>query len=291
MVWSVRDRVCVVTGANAGIGRVTALELARAGARVVIAGRSRERSILVLQEIEASTARHPARFVALDLASLTSVREAAERIRRDVPVLAVLVNNAGVAGFRGRTIDGYELAFGVNHLGHYLLTRLLLPSLLHSPPARIINVASQAHYQAKGIDWGAVERPTETFTGLREYERSKLANVLFTRALARRHPSVASYAVHPGTVASSIWKRIPQPVRWLMMRQMISNEEGARGSLHLATASDILEPSGSYFHGVSLRSPNPRAMDEGAQRELWEQSARLVGWTAEDEGDTRRAGC
>jgi retinol dehydrogenase-12 len=277
--WTIQGKTALITGANTGIGRITALELARQGAHVVLAGRSRQRTEPVLADIRnQSDATEPA-FVELDLADLDSVRSAAHTYLERHGPLHVLVNNAGLAGHRGQTKDGFELAFGVNHLGPYLLTRILLPRLLESRPARIINVASKAHYRATELDWVALTRSTATITGLREYERSKLANVLFTKSLARAFAphEIATWSVHPGVVASDIWRRVPRPVRWFMKRNMITNEEGAEGSLLLATARDPGAPSGAYFSRTKPKDPNPIAEDERLQDELWARSASWVG--------------
>lgn len=174
----------VITGANAGIGRVTARTLASEGARVILACRSRERTQPVLDEI--ARAGGDAHFVALDLASLDAVRQAASEIRDANPTIDLLINNAGLAGQRGETKDGFELAFGVNHLGHFLLTAELMDAVRKAKAPRIVHVASRAHTRAFGIPWERVRGSTRSFTGLREYSVSKLANVLFCRELARR---------------------------------------------------------------------------------------------------------
>ncbi|MEM6370359.1 MAG: SDR family NAD(P)-dependent oxidoreductase [Myxococcota bacterium] len=269
-----RGRRVLVTGANTGIGRIIAVELAKKGARLVLANRSRARSEAVLAELSALGLAAEPELVEMDLAHLDSVRKAAMQLREGSP-FGLIVNNAGLAGHRGQTEDGFELAFGVNHLGPYLLTRSLLEHL--ESPARIVNVASKAHERAKGIDWAALTRPTRSVTGVPEYEVSKLANVLFTLALHRRLPdSVRTYAVHPGVVRTEIWRRIPQPVRWFMTRSMISPEEGAEGPL-LLCSEDV--PSGSYYHRTRRKAPNPVALDEALQEELWRRSAAWVGIT------------
>src|SRR5687768_17208300 len=221
-------RSYVVTGANTGIGKVTALELARRGARVVLACRSAEKTEPVIAEIAKATGNSQVEFAALDLSDLASVRACAERMIASGRPLHVLVNNAGLAA-RGATKDGFELTFGTNHLGHYLLTRLLLDHLAASGPARVVNVSSKSHYQAKAIDWSAREKPTKTITALDEYAVSKLANVLFTKELARRinGAPITTYALHPGVVATDAWRRIPPPFRWLVKRFMISPDDGA----------------------------------------------------------------
>ncbi len=266
-----RGRRALVTGANTGIGRVIAVELAKRGAQIVLANRSRTRSETVLEELR-SVATAPPELIEMDLASLPSVRAAANALLQGSP-LALIVNNAGLAGHQGQTEDGFELAFGVNHLGPYLLTRCLLDHL--EPPARIVNVASKAHERATGIDWSAVTRSTRTVTGVAEYEVSKLANVLFTKALVRRLPeAIRTFAVHPGVVRTEIWRRIPQPLRWLMTRSMITPAEGAEGPLLLCT-EDV--PTGSYYHRTRPKAPNPVADDEALQEELWRRSAEWTG--------------
>ncbi len=268
----------VVTGANTGIGRVTAEELARRGARVVLACRSREKTLPVLDGIQKAHGEGAARYVPLDLGDLSKVREAAAEILAEDHPIDVLVNNAGLAGLRGQTKDGFELAFGTNHLGHFLLTHLLLPRLLAAPAPRVVHVASKAHRQAHGIDWDAVRRPTRSVTGLPEYAVSKLANVLFSKECARRlDPRVKSYALHPGVVASDAWRQVPAVFRGAMKLFMISNEEGAKTSLHCATSPACADESGKYYDACAERRPSREAEDPGLARLLWEKSAEWTG--------------
>jgi NAD(P)-dependent dehydrogenase (short-subunit alcohol dehydrogenase family) len=183
------QKTALVTGANTGIGRVTALALAQAGNHVVLAGRSKERTQPVLSEIESRGGA--ASFLALDLGDLDSVRACAAAFVATGRPLHLLVNNAGLAGQHGLTKQGFELAFGTNHLGHFLLTQLLLPTMRESTQPtqdhkpRIVNVSSESHYRAKGIDFGVLQQHTKSTTGLPEYEVSKLANVLFAKELCR----------------------------------------------------------------------------------------------------------
>ena len=260
----------LVTGANTGIGRATAVELARQGGRLLIATRSLDRSREVLDEL-GSAGEH----VPLDLADLESVRRCADTVIAGEPV-DVLINNAGVAGQRGQTKQGFELAFGINHLGHFLLTTLLLDHL--RAPARVVNVSSDSHFRAKAIDYEAVRRPTKTVTGMREYSVSKLCNVLFTQELARRSDAerVTTYAVHPGVIASDIWRRVPWPVRPLMTRFMRSTEEGSETTVHCATEPALRGETGRYYEDCQPREANEAATPELAA-ELWERSE---AWTA-----------
>jgi NAD(P)-dependent dehydrogenase (short-subunit alcohol dehydrogenase family) len=274
-------RTMLVTGANTGIGRATACALAARGARLWLACRSREKTAPVLATILAAGGL--ADFVLLDLSDLASVRACAEEVlSKDAP-LHVLLNNAGVAGLRGRTAQGFEMAFGTNHLGHFLLTELLLPRLRQSAapavPARIVNVSSKAHYDARGIDWTALQRKTASLTGLREYAVSKLCNVLFTRSLAagKAGNGVRSYALHPGVVASDAWRHAPWPVRPWLKRGLLTNEEGARTSLFCATAPELDDQDGRYYDDCKEKEPSPLARDAGLADELWTRSMAFSG--------------
>lgn len=177
--------VALITGANIGIGRITAIELAKNGFKVVIAGRSIERTQPVLDQINSLEVLQKPIFIPLELASLASVRECARLFLELNLPLHLLINNAGVAGQRGLTQDGFEMAFGINHLGHFLLTQLLIEKLQSSRLSRVITVSSRAHKRASGFDWEALRQPTKSWTGIQEYANSKLANVLFSSELAK----------------------------------------------------------------------------------------------------------
>lgn len=277
---SVADKVFLVTGANTGIGRATVVDLARRGAAVVLACRSEERTRPVLDELrEIAADPERIRFVALDLASFASVRRAADAFRElDLP-LDVLINNAGLAGHKGTTEDGFELTFGVNHLGHFLLTALLADKLIAAAPARVVTVASKAHYRAKGIDYEAVRTRTSSMTGLSEYGVSKLANVLFSAELGRRlgDRGVSTYSLHPGVIASDIWRRLPGPLRGLARAFMKSNEEGAQTTLHCACSDAAASETGLYYSDAAVKRPSRLAGDLDLAAELWTRSAEWVG--------------
>jgi retinol dehydrogenase 12 len=270
-------RTFLVTGANAGIGYATATELARRGGRVHIGCRSGDKGEAAAAAIAAATGNDQVWFLQLDLASLASVRQAAAAFIGLGEPLHVLVNNAGVGGQRGLTADGFELHFGVNHLGHFALTTALIPVLRKSGQARIVNVSSGAHYQAGDIDYDAVRSKTKGITGMREYAVSKLANVLFAQELARRldPAEVTAYALHPGVVASQIWRRVPWPARQIMTRKMLTIEEGARTSLYCATAPELAGETGKYYDTCTVTEPSAVATPELAAR-LWEYSEK---WT------------
>jgi retinol dehydrogenase 12 len=267
-----------VTGANTGIGEVTARELACKGAHVFLACRSESKTRPVVEAIRHACGHDRVEFLPLDLGDFDSVQACAQTfLRRDLP-LHLLINNAGVAGARGMTRSGFEIAFGINHMGHFLLTQRLLDRLRRSTPARIVTVASQGHYRAKGIDFEAVRRSTASLTGLPEYNTSKLANVLFSSALARRlaGSGVTTYSLHPGVVATDVWRQVPWPVRPLMKRFMISSEEGARTTLYCATSDNAASETGLYYDNCQVKRPGRAARDEGLAEALWQHSEAWI---------------
>ncbi|MBV9449485.1 MAG: SDR family oxidoreductase [Streptosporangiaceae bacterium] len=281
------DRTYLVTGANTGIGLATATALAAHGGRVYLTARSAAKGEAAVALIKAATGNDSVAFLLLDLADLDSVRACAAGFLALGEPLHVLVNNAGLAGRQGVTKQGFELAFGVNHLGHFLLTTALLDCLKASAPSRVVNVSSDSHYMARGIDFEALRRRGRGITGMPQYAVSKLCNVLFTQELARRldGTGVTSYAVHPGTVASDIWRRVPWPVRPLITSRMISTTEGARTSLYCATSTsaEVAQASGRFYDKCAEREPSKRATPELAA-ELWQRSQEWASkeWTAQE---------
>ncbi|MFI4940457.1 MAG: SDR family oxidoreductase [Burkholderiales bacterium] len=271
-------RVALITGANTGIGLVTARQLAAQGMRVFIACRSAERAQPALDTIRAGNKNAQVEFLPLDLGNFDSVRQCAQLfLARGLP-LHLLINNAGLAGSRGFTDSGFELAFGVNHMGHFLLTQLLLDRIKESAPARIVTVASKAHYSAEGIDWDAVRQPTRTRVALAEYGVSKLANVLFSAELSRRlaGSGVTTYSLHPGVVASDVWRAVPWPLRSLIKLAMISTEQGAATSLYCATAAEAALETGLYYDQCRVKTPGKAARDLALAAELWQRSEEWV---------------
>src|SRR5581483_1301625 len=221
------DQSFLVTGASSGIGRALVEALAARGARVTLASRSEERTRPVL---EALRRRHPAAdadLLVVDVAQLASVRRAAERVLAAGRPLDVLVNNAGIAGTRGLSPEGFDVTYATNHIGPFLLTNLLLPALRAAPQGRIVNVASAAHRTVKRMDWSGLERRTAPKrSGFQDYAVTKLMNVLHAKELARRLAGtrITTYALHPGAVASNIWRAVPQPLQWFIKLFMLSNE-------------------------------------------------------------------
>jgi retinol dehydrogenase-12 len=274
---SLQGRVALITGANTGIGLVTAQELCRRGARVFIACRSAQRAQHAVEIIERACGQRP-EVLALDLGDFASVRRCADEFLAKQLPLSLLINNAGLAGKRGLSASGFEIAFGTNHLGHFLLTKLLLPRIQQSGSARVITVASQAHYRVERFDFARLREPTRSITALHEYGVSKLANVLFSAELARRlrGSGVRTYALHPGVVATEVWRELPWPLGSLVKLAMISPEQGARTTLHCATSPELAEHSGRYYDECREKQPSQLAQDEALARELWEKSE---AWT------------
>lgn len=276
---SLSGRVAMVTGANTGIGRVTARELALRGAKVFLACRSESKTGAVLEEIrQLSQGKAEAEYLPLDLGDPASVRHcASEFLGRGLP-LHLLINNAGLAGQKGLTKSGFELSFGTCHVGHFLLTSLLVERMKNSAPARIVVVASRAHRHARTIDFEAVRRPTSSRSGIREYSAAKLANILFAAELGRQlqGSGVTTYSLHPGVVATDIWRSVPWPLRGLFKSFMLSLEDGASTTLYCATSPDCAQESGLYYDKCRVISPAPAAHDRALANRLWCESLKWI---------------
>ena len=260
----------MVTGPSSGIGLVMARSLAQQGFHVLAAGRSEERISPVVAHIHDRGGS--AEFLHLDLASLASARDAAKDFEASGRTLDLLINNAGIGvNRRGLTDDGFEVHFGINHLGHFMLTHELRRSL--GARSRVVQVASAAHYSAKEIDFDRL-RSKARFTGYREYAVSKLANILFTGELARRQPEWRVYATHPGLVNTPL---IPGWIKSLTRARLLTPEEGADTPLWCATSQDLADQSGLYYARRRAIAPSPVAQDDQLAVELWERSERWCG--------------
>ena len=273
-------RNALITGANTGIGRVTAIELSKQGYRLFLAGRSLQRTQAVMDEIRAITGQQDAvHFLPLQLDDLASVKACAQQFLDTGLDLHLLVNNAGLAGKRGITQQGFELAFGANHLGHFLLTLLLLDKLKSSAPARVVTVASRAHRMAfKGMPWDKLQQSSSSLSGVPEYAVSKLANILFSRQLAAvlSASGVSCYALHPGVVATEVWREVPRFLQPLLTwRGMLTPEQGAQTSLHCCLTAPATE-SGLYYDKCRPVSTSAAASNDEAAHRLWDSSLQWV---------------
>jgi retinol dehydrogenase-12 len=260
-------KTVLVTGATGGIGLETARALARMGAKVVVGARDASRGRAVVEEL--ARGGGIAELLEIDMASFASVRKAAERLAAAHPKLDVLVNNAGVVVRERRlTGDGHELTWQTNFLSHVLLTRLLLPALKASPHPRVVNVSSGAHRSGR-LDWDDLEL-AKGYRGFRAYCNSKLAQILFTRELARREPAVAVNALHPGAIATGIWRAAPAFARWILARVLPPPEKGAQPVVRLASDPALEGVTGRYFDKLKEAAPSAAALDDAAAIRLWE---------------------
>jgi retinol dehydrogenase-12 len=281
MIADLAGRRYVVTGANTGVGRATAEALALRGADVVLACRSAERAAPVIDRLRAIPSAGEIDLLELDLADLASVSRAATALAARRRQIDVLINNAAVAGARGLTADGFELAFGTNYLGHYLLTRSVLPLL--RPGARIVHLSSGSHARAPRPDLDALRSPTSSLTGITEYAVSKLCVVLFHHELARRlDPRITTLAADPGDVASDAWRHVPRPIRWMLTRSMKPPSEGARTTVFCATDPSLDGATGRSYVDCRQDEPSALSRDPGLARELWDRSAAWASLSLDD---------
>ncbi len=274
-------KTAIITGGNSGIGAETAKALAAKGYRVAIACRNQEKAEAVKAEIVRLTPGAQVDLCRLDLGSMKSVREFADRVYRDYDRLDVLVNNAGLSPIRKTmTEDGFEQQFQVNYLGHYLLTRLLDEKLKKSSPSRIVHVSSMMH-RLGSINWDSF-RGEKFYFSLSAYGQSKLANILFSNELARRwvKAGVVSNALHPGAVETDIYHEIPKPVYALIRRTLISAEKGADTVIWLASAPETATVNGKYFINRREKETSAKAKDTELAARLWDESAKLCGLPA-----------
>jgi retinol dehydrogenase 12 len=280
------NRICLVTGATSGIGEAAARGLATLGATVIVHGRDAEKGRRTVDAIIRATGNAQVQFVQGDLASLAEVRRLAAELDRNLPRVDVLLLNAGIACMhRTVTADGYETTFAVNHLAPFLLTHLLRGKLRASPDSRVVVVSSEAHRRMH-VDFDDLMLQND-YGQFRAYGRSKLANLLFTRALARRLQGTGAVcnALHPGVVRTGIFRDAPALVRGVLSTiarpLLLSPERGARTSLYLASAPEVAGRSGEYYIRCKPARPSDAALDDVAAERLWETSARLVGVAAD----------
>jgi retinol dehydrogenase-14 len=282
MTWDIRGKTVLVTGGTGGIGLEAAVQLAQRGADVSIVGRDRGRTEAAAATIAKRGGVPEVAWFLCDFASQAAIRQLADEVRARHARLHVLLNNAGgVHKARRLTEDGIEMTFAVNHLGYFLLTRLLQDRIVESAPARVVTVASVAHRQGtldfEDLGFG------RGYGIMRAYARSKLANVLFASELARRltGTGVTSNSLHPGSVSTNIWSGAPawaKPMIFLFMRPFfLSVEEGGARLVQLAAAPELERVTGKYFEKGAAVLPAPLARDEALARRLWEVSAQMLG--------------
>ena len=273
------NKTIIVTGANAGIGRITALELAKMGARVVMVGRDKERGAAAQQAIIAQTGNRQVDLLLADLSSQQAIRQLVKTIQQKYNRLDVLVNNAG-AMFASRrvSVDGLEMTFALNHMNYFLLTTLLLDMLKASAPSRIVNVSSDAHQGAQ-LNFADLQNE-KRFMGFRVYGQSKLANIYFTYELARRleGTGVTVNALHPGFVATNFAKNNGWLYRvgmFLMRPFAMNDQQGAATQIYLASSPEVEGITGKYFARKKAVASSNVSYDIAAAQKLWQASEEL----------------
>ena len=284
---SQKEKHVVITGATAGIGKVSAIALAKSGARITIVARNQQKAENTLAEINAVSSRKDHRFVLADFGSLASVRKAGEEILSWEDNIDVLLNNAGIASSVYReTQDGYEELFAVNHLAPFLLTGILLPRLVHEG-SRIVNVAAMAYSTVKGMNFNDLPT-TKKFEPLKAYSYSKLATILFTKELAKRLKSsgVTCNTLHPGAVATTLGSK---DTGWVLriMSTLIkyfpfmfkTPEQGAETSIYLSESPEVANLTGKYFVDRKEVKLKPVGEDMEAAKRLWKISEEMTGFT------------
>lgn len=276
-----QGKVCVITGATSGIGLVAAEALAAKGARLILVGRDRARGELALARIRAAVPGAAVSLRHADLSRLSEMNRLAAEIAEQEPRIDVLVNNAGALfSERSVTEDGLERTFALNHMAYFVLANRLKERLVAAAPARIVNVASDAHRGAGALDFTDLQAERH-YRGFKVYSRSKLANILFTRELARRlqGTGVTANCLHPGFVASRFGDNNPGLFRLgLGVAKLfaISPEKGAETIIYLASSPEVAAVTGGYFYKCRPATPTAKARDDAAARRLWEESARLA---------------
>ncbi|MEM6700225.1 MAG: SDR family oxidoreductase [Bacteroidota bacterium] len=273
----------LITGGNAGIGKATAIALAKKGHTIIIACRNENKAQQAVAEIKSASNQTAIHYLICNLASFESIKKCATNYRQQFGRLDILINNAGLLTDRLQfTENGLEMQIGVNHFGHFLLTRKLLDLLEKATEARIINVSSVAHYNGK-INFNTFkgEIGAEKYSGFAAYGQSKLANVLFTKELARRYPSITSHSLHPGIVGTSFANKNGNTKWWTKLWKvsapfMLSANKGARTSIHLATSAEVLQINGKYFEKQKEKEPSELAQDVNLAKRLWEVSEEVT---------------
>merc|ERR1719384_2065415 len=277
-------KTVVITGANTGIGKVTAMDLSKRGAKVVMLCRNIEKAEEAAEEIRKAT---EGKVVVhkLDLASLASVRECAAQLGNSLEKIDILINNAGVMACpQMKTEDGFEMQIGTNHLGHFLLTNLLMPLLKKAAPnARIINVASLAHKQGS-INWDDISYAKTEYSPFVAYSQSKLANILFTKELARKGEGsgVTAYALHPGVIATDLGRHMENwncvtKMMWRCWAPFIKTpDSGANTTIYCAIEPSIAEHNGKYYSDCREVRPAPQAENMEDAKKLWDLSEQMV---------------
>ncbi|XP_041670126.1 retinol dehydrogenase 12-like [Cheilinus undulatus] len=287
--WSSPERLdgktAIITGANSGIGKETAIDLAKRGARIIMACRDLERGQAAVQEVIERSDNDNVVYMNLDLSDSKSIREFAEAVNKDEPRLNLLINNAGVMfSAYGKTVDGFESQIGINHFGHFLLTYLLIDLMKRSAPGRIVMVSSIAH-RLGTINLDDINSE-KSYDRKLAYSQSKLANVLFARTLAKKleGTGITTYSLHPGIVQSELWRHTSAPMQLLMKLAgpiIKTAPQGARTVIYCAVEPSLAKQSGGYYSDCGPTNPAEAGKDDVLGEKLWELSCQMLSLTWE----------
>ncbi|XP_030623304.1 retinol dehydrogenase 12, like [Chanos chanos] len=274
-------KTVIITGANTGIGKETAVDLAKRGARIIMACRDMEKASAALKEVIELSGNQNVVTRKLDLSDSKSIREFAEAINKEEEQVNILINNAGVMVCPyAKTADGFEMQIGVNHMGHFLLTYLLMDLIKRSTPARIINVSSMAH------SWGTINlediNSEKSYDKNKAYSQSKLANVLFTRSLGKKlqGTGVTVYALHPGVVQTELWRHLSKPQQalfWMIKPFTKTSVQGAQTTIYCAVAPELETQTGGYYSDCAPANCSRLASDDDLANRLWNLSSQMLG--------------
>jgi len=283
-----KNKIVIVTGANTGIGFETVSTLSSMGAHVIAACRDQKKGQEVIKKIKSKINKASVEFIKLDLEDKKSIKQFAEEFKKNHEKLDILINNAGVMACPlSKTKDGFEMQIGVNHLGHFYLTSLLMESLKAAPKSRVVNVSSRAHFRGGPIDFEDINWNTRPYVPLDAYGQSKLANVLFSHELNKRYSehNITSYSLHPGVIRTELgrhivtgWKKVvfffAYPVYWYFTKDVW---HGAQSTIYCAVAPGLEKEGGKYFSDCAVTKPKPDGENDGIAKKLWEKSEQLLG--------------
>lgn len=271
------NKICVITGCNSGIGKHTAIELAKSGYEIIMLVRDSDKSKAAFAEIKKESGSESVSLYYTDLSSLASIRKTADELKKNLSKIDLLINNAGIIKRREeKSTDGFEMTIAVNYLAPFYLTNLLLPLIGNAKHSRIINVSSELYKNGKVYVDSDFSAPK--FDGSKAYANSKLLMIYFTKSLAKRLSSneISVYALHPGVIGTDVFREYPNWLSKLLNLFISSPEEGAKPTVYVATSEEVKGLSGSYFYKTKVKETAAIANDEALAEAVWEKTEKLL---------------
>jgi retinol dehydrogenase-12/retinol dehydrogenase-13 len=275
------NRICVITGCNTGIGKFTAIELAKSGYETIMLVRDSEKSRNAYEEIKKESGSELVRLIYVDLASLNSIKKSVDELKRKIAKIDLLINNAGVFKRKeAKSTDGFELTLAVNYLAPFYLTKLLLPLVEKAESSRIINLSSELYKNGKVYLNSRFSN--KKFDGNKAYADSKLLVIYFTKSLAKRlsAKNVTVNALHPGVIGTDVFREYPKWFRKLLNFFIATPEKGSQPSIYLATSDEVKGLTGKYFYKTKVKETNPIANDEELAEKIWNKTEEIVNGIA-----------